>query len=314
MGGGGGPPVRALRPSRLPLTRRASRVDLSPHTGRGETSALCQQTQPEVLRHVGVLVFVDQDEAEAGLILTQHFRLLAEQADGLQEEIAEIRGVEDFQSLLKRLVELEPLAGGEGGGLGRRYLLRREPAVLPAVDQHRQDARGPALLVDVLGREELLEQPDLIVDVQDGEIGLEADQLGVAAQDFHADRVEGAEPRHALDHAADDLLDAVLHLARRLVGEGDGEDLARPGAAGGEDVGDAHGEHARLAGAGAGEHQHRPVQALDREPLLRIEAGEIARPRRRRSRPRGNAARRRRRCCGRIAGLSQRVSQGAAFP
>ena len=57
-----------------------------------------------------------------------------------------------------------------------------------------------------------------------------------------------------------------------------------------------------------------PSKRLDRKPLLRIEAGEIARPRRSRARPRGNAARRRRRCCGRIAGLSQRVSQGAAFP
>jgi hypothetical protein len=80
------------------------------------------------------------------------------------------------------------------------------------------------------------------------------------------------------------LLDAMLHLARRLVGEGDGEDFARPGAAGGEDVGDARGELARLASAGAGEHQNRPIQALDRKPLFGIEAGEIARARRRRLR------------------------------
>ena len=103
----------------------------------------------------------------------------------------------------------------------------------------------------------------------------EPDHLGVAAQDFHADRMEGAEPRHAFDHAADDLADAVLHLARRLVGEGDGQDLARPGAAEAEDVGDAHGQHAGLAGAGAGQHQHRAVERLDREPLFRIEPLEV---------------------------------------
>ena len=120
--------------------------------------------------------------------------------------------------------------------------------------------------------------------------GFEPDQLGVPAQDFHADRMEGAEPRHAFDHAADDLADAVLHLARRLVGEGDGEDLARPGAAGREDVGDAHGQHAGFAGAGAGQHQHRAVERLDREPLLGIEPGEIGRARRRRAGARGNAA------------------------
>ena len=61
---------------------------------------------------------------------------------------------------------------------------------------------------------------------------LQADQLGMAAQHLDADGVEGAEPRHALDRPADQLADALLHFARRLVGEGDGEDLARPGAAG----------------------------------------------------------------------------------
>jgi hypothetical protein len=45
---------------------------------------------------------------------------------------------------------------------------------------------------------------------------------------LHADGVEGAEPGHALDHAADEPADALLHLARGLVGEGDGEDLAGP--------------------------------------------------------------------------------------
>ena len=83
----------------------------------------------------------------------------------------------------------------------------------------------------LLGLEQLLDQADLVVGVEDGEVGLQADQLGVAAQDLHADRVEGAEPGHALDHLADHLADALLHLARRLVGEGDGEDFARPRAA-----------------------------------------------------------------------------------
>ena len=182
-----------------------------------------------------------------------------------------------------------PLA--KHAGFAGRHLVRRQPAVLPAVDQRGEHARRPALLVDLLGVEQLLEQPDLIVDVENGEIGLEPHQLGMPAQDLHADRVEGAEPGHALDHLADDLADALLHLARRLVGEGHGQNLARPRAAGGEDVGDARGEHARLAGAGAGQHQHRAVERLDREPLFGVEPGEITRHARRPGpRARGNAA------------------------
>ncbi len=272
---------------------------------------LRQQPQPEILRHIGVLIFVDQDEFEAALILPQHVGLLAEQPDALEQQIAEVGGVEDFQPLLKRLVELEPPAVGEHRGLAGRYLLRRQAAILPAVDQHRQHARRPALLVDVLGFQNLLQETDLVVDVQNGEIGFQPDHLGVPAQNLHADRVEGAEPRHAFDHAADDLADAVFHLARRLVGEGDGQNLAGPGVAGGEDVGDAHGEHAGLAGAGAGQHQHRTVESLDREPLFRIEPGQIGRRRRSGPRTRGNAASGRGRRFDGIDVALQRVSQGA---
>ena len=105
-----------------------------------------------------------------------------------------------------------------------------------------------------------------------------------------------------------------FHLARRLVGEGDREDFARPGAPGGENVGDAHGEHAGLAGAGAGQHQHRAVERLDGKPLLRVQAGEIGRRAAAGPRARGDAAGHGQRRVARIEALSQRVSQGADFP
>ena len=67
--------------------------------------------------------------------------------------------------------------------------------------------------------------------------------------------------------------DALLHLARRLVGEGDGEDLPGPGLAGGEDMGEPGGQHPGLAGAGAGQHQQRAVDRLDHGgALLGVEA------------------------------------------
>ena len=71
--------------------------------------------------------------------------------------------------------------------------------------------------------------------------------------------------------------DALLHLAGRLVGEGDGEDLAGPGLAGRQDMGEARGQHARLAGAGAGQHQQRAIDRLDRGALLGVQALEIGR-------------------------------------
>ena len=67
--------------------------------------------------------------------------------------------------------------------------------------------------------------------------------------------------------------DALLHLARGLVGEGHGEDLGGVGAAGRDQVADAGGQHARLARAGAGQHENGPVRRLDGLALL--DAGRI---------------------------------------
>jgi hypothetical protein len=122
---------------------------------------------------------------------------------------------------------------------------------------------------------QLLDQPRLIVGVEDGEVALQSDQFGMAAQHPHADRMEGAEP-HAIGRAADQLRHAVEHLARRLVGEGDGQDLRRPCTARDQLMGDAGGEHARLAGARAGQHEQRPTLVDNCPPLLLVKSLEMA--------------------------------------
>ncbi len=236
---------------------------------------LREQPQPQILGHVRILVLVHQREQEALLIFFEHVRVLLEQPQVLQQEIAEIGGVQFLQAKLVKRVKRARLAVGEDEALALRHALGHEPSVFPAVDHRRQDSRRPAFLVDVLGREQLLQQPDLIVGIEHREGRLEIDEFGMTAQDLDADGVEGAEPGHAFHHAADQLPDAGLHLARRLVGEGDGEDLPGPGAPQAQDMGDAGGEHAGLAGAGARQHQKRAVERLDRLALLGVERVEI---------------------------------------
>ena len=57
----------------------------------------------------------------------------------------------------------------------------------------------------------------------------------------------------------DQLGDALAHLGGGLVGERDGQDRARMRAAGGDQPGDAAGEHAGLARPGAGDDEQRPT-------------------------------------------------------
>ncbi len=56
------------------------------------------------------------------------------------------------------------------------------------------------------------------------------------------------------------------------------------GPAGRQDVGQPGGQHAGLAGAGAGQHQHRAVDGLDGGALLGVQPLQIVRPRSTRAR------------------------------
>ena len=253
-----------------------------------------QEPQPEILRDVGVLILVHEDVAEPAAVLREDVLVLLEHVDDVQEQVSEIAGVQRQQPVLVGAVERHPLAV-EGLRLVRGDLLRCPGAVLPVVDDAVQHARGPALLVDVGGEDELLEQPVLVVAVEDGEVRaqmqvarlavhrhLPADEFGVPPQQLDADRMEGAEPRHPLDDAAGPAPtrhppQPLLHLARRLVGEGHGKDLVRPCLSGRHQVGDSRSQRPRLAGSRPREHQHGPVERLDRLQLRGVQPVEIGR-------------------------------------
>jgi len=118
-----------------------------------------------------------------------------------------------------------------------------------------------------------LKKPDLVVGVENGEIGLQADEFGVAAQDFRADRMKGAHPGHASDKTGQ-MTDPLAHFARRFVGESDAEDFMGPGARRGDEMGNAGGQNPRLADARSGQDENRPVERLDRLALRLVEAFE----------------------------------------
>jgi hypothetical protein len=192
---------------------------------------LGQQPQPQVLGDVGVLVLVDQQIAEPVVVLGQHVRLAGEDGDVVQQQVAEVAGVQHPQAFLVETIKGLAALVGEVRAFGGRQAVGRPAAVLPLVDQAGQHLGRPTLGVDVLGFQQLLEQPLLIVVVEDGVVRLQPDQLGMAAQDLGGHRVEGAQPAQALGLGADDVGDPLAHLARGLVGEGDASSshgLARP--------------------------------------------------------------------------------------
>ena len=208
------------------------------------------------------------------LILLQHVAVGAQDDQHVQQQIAEIASVQRLQPLLIEAIELLALAIGIGLALARVDIGGQQAAVLPAVYAGGELLGGEALVVDPFRDDELLEQAQLIVGVDDGVVRLQPDQLGMAAQHFRGDGVEGAQPRHALHRRADEMADALSHLPRGAVGEGDAEDLAGPGPPRGDNLRQPRGERRRLARARARQHQHGPFRGEHSLALGRVQRGK----------------------------------------
>ena len=75
---------------------------------------------------------------------------------------------------------------------------------------------------------------------------------------------------------AEDFVDALGHFGGGFVGEGDGEDGVGGDAALFDEIGDAVGDDAGLAGAGTGEQEDGTVDSLNAFALLRVHVVEKA--------------------------------------
>ena len=92
----------------------------------------------------------------------------------------------------------------------------------------------------------------------------------MAAEDASPYGVEGPSPE-AGGLFPELLPDPVLHLPRRLVGEGDGEDPMGRHAVVTDEVADSGGENPSLPRPRSRKHQKGSLKMLHRLPLLRVQ-------------------------------------------
>ena len=147
-----------------------------------------------------------------------------------------------------------------------------------------------ALGVEVEVAAHVVGEADGVGLVVDGERRADAEHRRFPPQDPRARRVERGHP-HPVRDRTDQLGDAFLHLARGLVRERDREQPERRDALLLDEVGDAMREHTRLARAGAGDDEERPVGCRRGFALDRVQAREQLL--RRRRRPEGRRRERR---------------------
>ena len=232
----------------------------------------CEQLQQPVLRVVRVLVLVDEDVAERVLPVGERVGEPLERLDREHQHVVEVDRVRGEQPLLVALVHL-----------GDRLVVERGDAAHVLVGPDQLVLRVRDLAVDAAGREalgvdaEVLEarphDPHLVGLVVDREGRPVAEPLCLAPQHAPTGGVEGEDPGRAC-LGAEHPLEALAHLAGRLVRERDREDLVRPDAVGPDQVRHPVGEHPGLPRARAGDDEQRAVDVEDGLALGRVEVGE----------------------------------------
>ena len=258
----------------------------------------------DVLRVVGVLVLVDEDVTEPAPVVLGHVGEDLQHVDRRHDQVVEVERVGLAQPALvervglgQRLLDVRLGPPGEG--------LVVDQLVLEVADLHREGPRVVALRVEVELPAHQGHQPLRVGRVVDREARRQPDVLGLAPQDPHARRVEGADP-HDPGAVADQGGDPLLHLAGGLVGEGDRQDRAGVRVPRREQVGDPVGQHPGLARPRAGDDQQRRALVGHRRALLRVEPLQqdrrVARPPLRGSR------------IGRASGAGTRRRRGCSSP
>ncbi len=223
---------------------------------------------------VRVLVLVDEDVPERLAPALERLGEALEDLHGEHEHVVEVDRVRGVEAALVQLVRLGDGLIPEGGDPGR-VLLGRHELVLRARDLRVDASRRKALRIFAELLEARLDEPHLILVVVDREAGRVAKALRLAPQHAAARRVEGEDPDRAR-RLAEHALEPFAHLPRRLVREGDRKDLVRLHPARADEVSDAIGEDARLAGAGSGDDEKRPFRREDGLPLGLVQVGEVA--------------------------------------
>src|SRR6185295_2410675 len=204
----------------------------------------------------------------------ERFRKPLEYVDGQVEQVVEIDGVRAEQTALVELVGVGNRLVVEGGDASL-VLVRPDQLVLRGRDLRMDPARDEALRVALELLEAGLRQPDLVGLVVDREVRPVTEPGRLAPKNPAAGGVKGEDPEPA-GGWAEQVFQPLLHLIRGLVRERDRKDLVRLDAAGSDEVADAVREHARLAGAGAGDYEQRALGFEHGLALSGVQVGEVA--------------------------------------
>ncbi len=217
-----------------------------------------------ILRVVGVLVLIDEQELEPIGQLAADSRVVLQQKRDLHQQVVEIQSVALGEDLLVARVDL-------GQGPREEVLspflkrFRVDQLVLQSGDGVEHTGRREVRSVEAAILDRLLDALALVGRVIDAEIRANPGGFGVATENAHAQRMERADVGPA---GRSEGGGPLAHLLGGLVRKGDRADVVRPDA-GIDQRGDAARDDPRLSTARSGQDQQRAVPVRDRLALRR---------------------------------------------
>lgn len=188
--------------------------------------------------------------------MRQQGRGVAQQFVRAQQQLGEIEQAGAVATFLVGGVDLPAYLGPVVVGLGLD-MLRTATFVLLLVDPPAHLLGWILALVQLQRLHHALDQPQLVVAVHDLEAFRQPRVLPMQPQQPMRQPMEGADP-HPAAAVTQLQVGTVAHFAGGLVGEGHREDAVVGHALDFVEPGNAMDQHARLAGAGAGQHEVTP--------------------------------------------------------
>jgi len=228
---------------------------------------LRQAAQNGILGEVGILKFVHQNVLEFMRPGAARLRIGAQELVGEDQHVVKVHGIIADQQLLVAQVKLTHFFVPkilDGIVFGANQVVFRAGYCVQYGFCPEQFLVHPGFADD------LFHQGHLVVCVEDDKILAQRQQVGFPAQYTSANGMKGAQP-DARGCRAQDFFHARRHFFGSLVGKGDREDMVRRHMQHANQIGDAVGQHARLAGARTSQHQRRPSRGSHGALLLGVE-------------------------------------------
>ena len=226
--------------------------------------------QPGVLKAAGVLKLVHQNIFEARLVMRAQQLIARQQFIGAQQQLGKIHHALALALLLVGGIQITV---AQRGFVQRLDIIGAQALLFGVVDEIRHLLRWKALVVDIQRLHQALDHRELVLAIQNLKQLRQIHFAVMRAQQPVAQAMKRAHP-HAARIDRQHAGDAREHFLRRLVSESHRQHPGGAHLAGLNQIGDARGEHTRLAAARAGQNQRRLVRQGHGGELFGVEVFE----------------------------------------